>query len=92
MFYIVCNSIEERAGLIAHLKASHILSVFHYLSLHKSEFYHKKHDGRILQNADNFTDCLLRLPMYGNLSLVDVQERIVYTIELFYKYLKINYL
>lgn len=39
MFYIVCHSLQERSALIKHLKDNSILSVFHYLSLHKSEFY-----------------------------------------------------
>ncbi len=39
MFYIVCRSLEERSALIKHLKDNGILSVFHYLSLHKSSFY-----------------------------------------------------
>lgn len=39
MFYIVCRSLEERTALIKHLKEAGILSVFHYLSLHKSDYY-----------------------------------------------------
>ena len=72
MFYIVCNSLEERIGLIAFLKENKILSVFHYQSLHSSTYYSDKHDRRPLNNADNFTGCLLRLPMYFELSLSEV--------------------
>ena len=45
MFYILCRSINERSGLIDFLKEKGILSVFHYLSLHKSKFYttHPEH-------------------------------------------------
>ena len=68
MYYVVCKSIEERTQLIEHLKKHNIYSVFHYLSLHESPFYKKKHDGRILPNANYYTDCLLRLPMYYELS------------------------
>ena len=39
MFYIVCNSFEDRTRLIAFLKDRSIMAVFHYLSLHKSKFY-----------------------------------------------------
>jgi len=67
MFYIVCRNQKERSGLIEHLKKKDILTVFHYLSLHKSEFYHGKHDGRELPNSDRYTDCLLRLPFYYEL-------------------------
>lgn len=72
LFYILCKTLEERTRLMAFLKNNDILSVFHYISLHKSPFYAGKHDGRVLKNSDYFTDCLLRLPMYYELSLKDV--------------------
>ncbi len=68
MFYLVCNNVQERSGLIDHLRKGNIGSVFHYLSLHKSEYYKDKHDGRILTNADKFESCLLRLPFYFELT------------------------
>jgi dTDP-4-amino-4,6-dideoxygalactose transaminase len=67
MFYLTCNSLDERSRLIAHLKRNDILAVFHYLSLHKSEFYRDRHDGRDLKNSDRFTDCLVRLPLFYEL-------------------------
>jgi dTDP-4-amino-4,6-dideoxygalactose transaminase len=67
MFYLVCNSLEDRTKLIAHLKANGILAVFHYLSLHNSDFYKHKHDGRALPNCDKFADCLVRLPLFYEL-------------------------
>lgn len=74
MFYLVCNSPEERTGLIEHLKKNNISAVFHYLSLHKSEFYKDKHDGRKLKNSDKYTDCLVRLPFFYELTLDDVER------------------
>jgi len=68
MFFIVCKSFEDRTKLIKHLKENDILAVFHYLSLHKSEYYKDKHDGRELNNCDRFTDCLLRLPLFYELN------------------------
>jgi len=67
MFYLVCSSLEERTRLINHLKGNDILAVFHYLSLHRSEFYKSKHDGRQLKNCDRFADCLVRLPLFYEL-------------------------
>jgi dTDP-4-amino-4,6-dideoxygalactose transaminase len=67
MFYLVCKSLDERTKLIAKLKKNNILAVFHYLSLHESEFYKDKHDGRKLLNCDKFADCLVRLPMFYEL-------------------------
>jgi dTDP-4-amino-4,6-dideoxygalactose transaminase len=73
MFYLVCNSLKDRTKLITHLKQNDILAVFHYLSLHKSEYYKEKHDGRILVNSDKFTDCLVRLPLFYELEVEDVE-------------------
>lgn len=73
MFYMVCRTGKERDGLIAYLKKLGITAVFHYLSLHKSAFYSDKHDGRTLENSDRYSDCLLRLPMYYELSLEECQ-------------------
>lgn len=74
MFYLVCHNIEERTALIAKLKAAGIGAVFHYLSLHSSEYYKDKHDGRALPNCDHFADCLVRLPMFYELTLEEVRE------------------
>lgn len=67
MFYIVCQDLDQRTALIAHLKSKGILAVFHYLSLHKSPFYHDRHDGRNLPETDRYSDCLIRLPMFFDL-------------------------
>lgn len=72
MFYLVCNSLEERTALIELLRRNDIQAVFHYLSLHSSPFYSDKHDGRELANCDLFADCLVRLPMYYDLTLQDI--------------------
>lgn len=74
MFYIVCNSLEERTRLITCLKEQGIGAVFHYLSLHASPYYQDKHDGRELPNCDRFADCLVRLPMYYELEVEKVRE------------------
>ena len=74
MFYLVCNSLEERTALIKKLKENDILAVFHYLSLHSSPYYQDKHDGRGLPNCDRYADCLVRLPMYYDLTESDVER------------------
>lgn len=69
MFYFVCRNLEERTELIRHLKSREILAVFHYLSLHLSDF-NKSHSDFIpnLPNCDRFADSLVRLPMYYELN------------------------
>lgn len=68
MYYLVCKSGEQRDRFIAHLKEHNILSVFHYLSLHKSKFYKDKHDGRELPQTNRYMNRLVRLPFYYELS------------------------
>ncbi len=84
MFYIVLKSIKERTKLINYLKEAKIFPVFHYLSLHLSEFYKNKHDGRNLKNSDKYSDTLLRLPMFFELKEKQVNH-ITKKIKLFYK-------
>ena len=74
MFYMVCHSLEDRTNLIHHLRKNSIQAVFHYQSLHSSPFYRDKHDGRPLPNSDRFSDCLLRLPLYFDLTEEEVKR------------------
>jgi dTDP-4-amino-4,6-dideoxygalactose transaminase len=83
MFYLVCRNLEERTALIKYLKEHEIQAVFHYLSLHSSEFYKNKHDGRELPECDRYMDTLVRLPMYYDLEIEDV-EKICETIKQFF--------
>ena len=72
MFYLVFPSLEKRTALIQHLKSNNISAVFHYLSLHSSQYYKDKHDGRELPECDRYADTLVRLPMYYDLEIADV--------------------
>jgi dTDP-4-amino-4,6-dideoxygalactose transaminase len=67
MFYLICKNESQRSAVIDFLKSKQINPVFHYLSLHKSPYYSEKHDGRVLTNSDNYSECILRLPMYYGL-------------------------
>ena len=68
MFYLVCSDLEQRTQLIVKLKENGIHAVFHYLSLHDSPYYQPLHDGRTLANSDHFSDCLIRLPLFYELT------------------------
>lgn len=75
MFYLVFELPEERDRCILDLKQNNILSVFHYQSLHRSEFAGKQSFTAMdLVNSDYFTDRLLRLPLYYELEIKDVKE------------------
>lgn len=80
MFYLDCASLQQRSQLIKYLDLADIKAVFHYQSLHRSPYFQDKHDGRSLPHADKFTDSIVRLPMYFDLSNDEVDficERIV---------------
>lgn len=74
MFYLVCRSLDERTALIKYLKENGVMAVFHYLSLHLSDYY-KAHYTEIptLSQCDRFADCLVRLPMYYELKEEDIK-------------------
>jgi dTDP-4-amino-4,6-dideoxygalactose transaminase len=72
MFYLVLPDLASRTALIATMKANGILAVFHYLSLHSSEYYKDKHDSRALVQCDRYADCLVRLPLYYDLTIEEV--------------------
>ena len=76
MFYLVCQNIEQRSALIEKLRSHNIHPVFHYISLHSSPYYEDKHDGRNLSEADRFTDCLVRLPLFYELDVKSVIKSI----------------
>ena len=81
MFYLVCDNVDDRTKFIQHLKDKGILSVFHYLSLHKSSYYEKYSTRKSeLPNSDMFSDCLVRLPLFYELTNEQV-EYIINTIK-----------
>jgi dTDP-4-amino-4,6-dideoxygalactose transaminase len=86
MFYLVCRNLDERTKLIAYLKEQGVGAVFHYLSLHLSDYYKENHVGEIpnLPNSDRFADCLVRLPMYFELTDEETQH-VIDSIREFFK-------
>jgi len=76
LYYLVCESLEQRSGLLKHLKTQGIHAVFHYQSLHLSPYFKDKHDGRNLPNCDRYSNQLVRLPMYYELEFHE-QEVII---------------
>jgi dTDP-4-amino-4,6-dideoxygalactose transaminase len=73
MFYLICENNCQRNSIIKKLKDHEIYSVFHYLSLHTSEFYKDKHGSRDLPFTEMYSDCLLRLPLYYELNYDEVE-------------------
>ena len=81
MYYIVCHSLEQRTALIEYLKGFEIYAVFHYQSLHKSTYIQAQNSEiSTLPYCEKYTDCLVRLPMYFELTNDEVNcviEKIV---------------
>ena len=74
MFYVLCQSLVNRSYIIEKMKQAGILTVFHYLSLHTSDFYFSRHDGRVLPNSDYFSNVLLRLPLHYELTNFEIEK------------------
>ena len=73
MFYLILRSNDEREQLIEFLKTFGISATSHYRSLIESPYYVK--NNRVssqLPNANRFTKCLLRLPLFFSLTLEEV--------------------
>ncbi len=68
IFYLVCRDRGSRDGLIAHLAANGVHAPFHYHALHQSPYGRQFADGRALENAVRFSECLLRLPLFHELT------------------------
>lgn len=88
MFYFTCDSIKIRTRLIAWMKEHDIQLVFHYLSLHTSRFF-KNHcpenSSANLPYADLYSDTLVRLPLYRDLTDKEVFKVICLIEEFFSK-------
>lgn len=68
IYYLICTSLDQRSALIQYLKDAGIYAVFHYQSLHQSPYFAGKYDGRYLPNCEKYTDRLVRLPLYYELT------------------------
>jgi dTDP-4-amino-4,6-dideoxygalactose transaminase len=73
IFYILLENHEIRTSLINYLSNQGIMAVSHYISLHSSKFYLQTHGSRTLNNSDFFTNSLLRLPLFYELEIEQVE-------------------
>lgn len=83
MFYLIAPTPAFRHGLMAHLKAEGISSVFHYLPLHLSPMGQRL-GGRAgdCPVAESVSERLLRLPFFNDLTEAD-QNRVVRAVRTF---------
>lgn len=81
MFYLLCPSLEYRTALMKFLKENDVQTTFHYLPLHSSKYYENKHDGRELPNCDRYGDTLVRLPLFYELSDMEIDKIVKLIVE-----------
>lgn len=74
MFYVVTKNLEERDNFIRHLRENDMHAVFHYLSLHTSKYYLKNHPLKSLPWSDEYSNCLVRLPLFYELEEKQVRS------------------
>lgn len=69
MYYLILPSFSQRQAFIAHLKSRGILSVFHYLPLHRSEMGTKVVKKSVgCPVCEDLSDRVLRLPFYNRMT------------------------
>ena len=84
MFYLIFKNIDQRTRFINYSRKNKVLSVFHYLSLHKSPYYLKnKKDSSLLKYSDIYTDSLVRLPLFFDITDNEVEKVIEVVLSFF---------
>ncbi len=76
IFYLRLPNQLQRDALIAALLAQDVLAVFHYIPLHSSPHFVGKHQSRALPNCQEWSECIVRLPMFHSLT-DEMQDHIV---------------
>lgn len=84
MFYLKTKDLETRQAYIEFMKSNDILCVFHYVPLHSAPAGLKfgRFDGEDVHTTAD-SDCLVRLPMYYNITEEDQKIVINKTLEFF---------
>ena len=73
MLYLILNNHQQRQKLIAFLGNHDIMAIFHYIPLHRAPYWKGKYDNIYLPVTDRVSETLLRLPLYYNMTVEEVQ-------------------
>ncbi len=68
LFAVVFHEPEQRDRYIAHMKAHDIITPFHYVPLHLAPMGRRFHGGRALPTSERLGSCLVRLPLFYNMT------------------------
>jgi dTDP-4-amino-4,6-dideoxygalactose transaminase len=74
LFHMLMPSEQSRDALIAHLRTSGILAVFHYQPLHASPFGRRLQPVSDCPVTEDISDRLIRLPFYTNMDPADTEK------------------
>jgi len=85
-FFLICRDKKTRDDLINYLRNIGIMTLSHYRPLHKSEYYSKKHDGRILKMSEKYSETIVRFPIYYELTEEQIDKIIEKTIKFLCNY------
>ncbi|KGY11321.1 TDP-4-oxo-6-deoxy-D-glucose aminotransferase [Vibrio tubiashii] len=75
MYYVKVKNLSTREGLMNYLKEKQVSTAFHYVPLHKTKAGVKygKFEGEDIHTT-NLSDRLLRLPLYYDLAMGDIDH------------------
>jgi dTDP-4-amino-4,6-dideoxygalactose transaminase len=73
LFPLICQSLQQRSRMLAHLRERGVYATFHYQPLHCSEYFAPHYQGEPLLQAQRYGDCLLRLPVFSGMSQQDLE-------------------
>ncbi len=77
IFYLVCNSQNQRDAFIEHCRAHNVHAIFHYHSLASSSFFTQFSGATALTNAEKYAERLVRLPLFFELDIEMVVDLIL---------------
>lgn len=87
LFYALCKNFEEREMLLKHLAHHNIQALSHYLPLHQAPYHLKNSKPENLTEAVRYANCIIRFPLYFELSM-DKVSQIVACVKEFYNFEK----
>lgn len=74
MYYLKCKNLEQRSRFISHMRANGVQCTFHYVPLHSAPAGEKfgRFDGDDIYTTRE-SERLVRLPMYYDMNMTDVE-------------------
>jgi len=82
LFALIAPELDVRQRFIAHMANHGVKCVFHYVPLHSSPMGDQLGRGRQLPVTDRISDCLVRLPLFPDLT-DEMQDRVLQAVRSF---------